>query len=139
MAKSKQQSPWQLSFDFEEAELDRCARHIRADLGLTGREDFEEILHLTELHGGEPAPAVHVEIGETEGEVIRVNPRLPKSRLGQVLLHELVHRLANGPRYEDLNPVRTSVPRRAWLEMLAQRVAGGEHPLKKVWTYDPIR
>jgi hypothetical protein len=117
-------SPWQLSFDFEEAEMERCALFIREDLGLTGAEGYEEAIYLAEIHGGEPVPSACVETGETEGEVIRVNPRLPKSLLGMVILHELVHRLANSARYEELNPVRTDIPRREWLEMLACRIAG---------------
>jgi hypothetical protein len=47
---------------------------------------------------------------------------LPVSLSAEVVWHELVHRLANGPRYELLNPVRTAIPRRIWLELLARRV-----------------
>jgi hypothetical protein len=47
--------------------------------------------------------------------------------LSAIVLHELVHRLANSERYTHLNPVRTAIPRRIWLELLAWRVATAMH------------
>jgi hypothetical protein len=122
MPKKVAYDPVQLSL-WDDAELDRCACHIRADLGLATAAGFEEVLSLVERHGGEPVPAAPLQTGETEGELLRVNPRLPLGTLSTVLLHELVHRLAHSERYAALNPVRTHLPRRVFLELLAQRVA----------------
>jgi hypothetical protein len=115
---------YQLSFDFEEAgEMDRCVCYIREDLGVIVPVTYQDALYLAEVHGGAPVLANTDGAGETVGENIYVNPALADD-LAVVILHELVHRLANGPRYEELNPVHTQVPRRQWIEELARRVSG---------------
>lgn len=115
---------YQLSFNFEEEELDRCACHIREDLGITVPVAYVDALWLAELHGGAPIPCRTIATGDTVDEAIYLNTQTPEHLAGRIIIHELVHRLANGPRYEELNPVRTSAPRREWIEELARRVSG---------------
>jgi len=105
-------SEWQLSL-WETWELERCASHIREDLGIGSLPTFEEALSLAEMHGGEPIPTTEIETGETIGETIRVNPKLPKSLLILVILHELIHALCYSDRYVELNPVKAKLVRQA--------------------------
>ena len=103
-------------------ELDRCAAHIEDDLGIDEQTDYHAALYACEVHGGAPIPDRSIPYGQTEGEDIRVNPDLPDPLTGRIILHELIHRLSNGQRYEELNPV-ADTDRRSFLERLAQRVS----------------
>jgi hypothetical protein len=106
----------------------KCAEHICQDLMPRGTpRTFGALVYLCEQHGGTPLidPVIPADRGGrcVGGEII-LSPHCSLSDYQEIIPHELVHRLADEPRWEGLNRLTPwPAPNRlAYLEEVATRV-----------------
>ena len=105
-----------------------CAQEIYRDLaGAKAQWRFTELIALCEKHGGAPLldPAMPVrQFACWDGEDILLSPYGTPSLYREAIPHELVHRLADTPRWSYLNDCIEGwrYDRAAFVEAVAHKV-----------------
>ncbi len=109
------------------ADAQYCVDCILTDLRTSSPLRFHDPEYLCQLHGGKPCVDRTMpprQRGRCEDGCIIVAPHLTARQYRETLIHELVHRLADTPRWEYLNYKINFIPynRDEFLENVATSV-----------------
>lgn len=112
----------------EQDAVSLCAQHILQDLRPQQHpRSFSDLIYLCEIRGGKPLPDPNMPawIGGMcyAGEII-ISTHCTLDQYREIIPHELVHRLSDMERFEELNyllPYRSRV-RSRFLEAVARSV-----------------